>query len=238
MVDVSLKLQQKGVDLETILDEEEKSFKQAMRDMAWQVHDDIIQIANASLVTSRLDYINSMDFEDLGNLFIISIKEPGVHFENGFEAFDQKQGLIHGPHSKVSASGHRYNIVPFSHKGATTKESESKGQAYVSELKNTIKKMQQLAPPKEIRDRSGRVIGRVVAKTPKDIQGVTSGMIKIEKDYNKKKQSSYLTFRGVSEKSDPADWIHPGYKGLKAFEAVEKTIEDKIDVVIRQIFGV
>lgn len=237
MVDISLKLKQHGIDLETIIEEEEKIFKKAMRDVAWQVHDDIIQIASASLVTSRLDYIKSMDFQDLGNLFIISIGEPGLHFEDGFESFDQKQGLLNGPRSKVSASGHRYNIVPFSHKGATSKESERRGKAYVSELKNTIKKMKQLDPPKEIRDRSGRVIGRIVAKAPKDIEGVTSGMVKIEKDYSKKKQSSYLTFRGVSENSDPSDWIHPGYKGLKAFEAVEKTIEDKIDVIIRQVFG-
>ena len=235
MTDVKLKLEAKGIDLSSILEEQEKEFQKAIRGMAMSTYDGIVQQAQDKLDSSRQDYLKSLDFQDLGNIYIISIEDPGVYYEDGFASFDQKDGLLSGPKAKVSQDGKRYNVVPYQHRPFTEKRSP-KARAYQIQLKETVASMERISP-REIRDRSGRVMGHVVARATKEIEGYTSGMVQIEKNYGKSKSSTYMTFRGVSDVSDPKDWIHPGYRGLKAFEAAEKMIDDRVDQIIEVVFG-
>jgi len=107
---------------------------------------------------------------------------------------------------------------------------------HADQIRATVAKMEKIEP-REIRDRSGRIVGHVVAKATKDIEGYTSGLIKVEKQYNKTKQSTYMTFRIVSDNSDQSDWMHPGYAGLGAFDAAEEMLDDRMDNIINVIFG-
>lgn len=63
--------------------------------------------------------------------------------------------------------------------------------------------------------------------------GIYEGMTKLSHDYEKTTQSKYMTFRVVSDNSDPHSWWHPGYephhilKGVEAYCNPE--IEQKLD---------
>ena len=51
-------------------------------------------------------------------------------------------------------------------------------------------------------------------------------MIRTVKTYKSgAKRGQYLTFRRVSDMSDPKSWQHPGFKGLKAFPKVSQKAE-------------
>lgn len=61
------------------------------------------------------------------------------------------------------------------------------------------------------------------------------GLVKYQKVYKNKEgketvSSIYINYRTVSEKAKP--WIHPGFKGLKAFEEAEKDIATQIDKIV------
>ena len=47
-----------------------------------------------------------------------------------------------------------------------------------------------------------------------------NGMVRIVKSYQKATQSQYMTFRRVSDRSDPLSWWHPGYAGVHAAEKI------------------
>jgi len=238
-IDISYKLQMKGIFLDDIAKEQEKAIQEALKGLAMSTYDDIVTMAQDSLYTSRQDYIKSLDFERAGNkLFVISIKEPGINYEEGWKSFDEKPGLLNGPKARVTKDGHRYNIIPFQHRPSSKVRHPRLAQTgYYDQLRQTVSQMEKVTP-REIRDRSGRVVGSVVAKARKGIEGYTAGMVKIEKQYNERRQYTYMTFRGVSDNSSPDSWIHPGYKGLKAFDVAEKMVEDRIDQIISVIFGV
>ncbi len=46
------------------------------------------------------------------------------------------------------------------------------------------------------------------------------GLTRIVKSYSKTTQSQYMTFRRVSDKSDPSSFWHPGFKGVKIAESL------------------
>lgn len=228
----------KGISLDSITDEMEKGIQTGLHGIAMSAYDDIVQLANENLETTRQDYIKSLEFQQTGHLYIITIREPGYYYEEGFASFDQKPGLLHGPKSKVSKDGFRYNLVPFGHrKKDTTGMTPGPKKSYYEEINKVISSMHKIVPH-EMRDRSGRVVGSIVAQASKDVTGYGAGMIKVSKQYDKAKSSTYLTFRAVSEKSPSNTWIHPGYHGLKAFDVVEKMVDDRIDQIIQVVFGV
>lgn len=59
------------------------------------------------------------------------------------------------------------------------------------------------------------------------------GMIKIQKTYEKATQSQYISFRRISDLSDPLSWIHPG---LSAKHLAEEAInETDFDFITSQV---
>jgi len=62
--------------------------------------------------------------------------------------------------------------------------------------------------------------------------GIYEGMIKVQASYGKKTQSQYLTFRCVSDASNPMSWWHPGKKAQPHIQFVldscRPTIERKL----------
>mgnify|MGYP001581022848 FL=1 len=58
---------------------------------------------------------------------------------------------------------------------------------------------------------------------------IYEGMVKIQKTYEKATQSKYMTFRRVSDLSDPMAWIHPGFNAKNFAEsAINQTDFDFI----------
>ena len=230
---INIKVGKRGMSFVDITNKQEMELRKAIKNLALVTYDDIIQIAQSELVTSRQDYIKSLKFEDFGNLYVISITEPGIYFETGFDGFDQKSYLFRHKKARRSKEGYLYNIIPFRHEPKG--ERGQRDTNYHQELQETIKGMQKIN--REIYDRSGRPIGTVVGKANKNVEGITSGLIKVRKKYKKVNQNQYLTFRVISEKSPHDSWAHPGYKGIKAFDRAEELLDERVDQIINVIFG-
>lgn len=247
--DITLKLNMKGIDVNTILAEDEAIFKKAIKNLAYVAYDDIVQYANSHLVSARQAYIKSLNFEDNGNYYLISIDEPGLFFENGFKGFKMKEGLLSGPKHKTMTlkSGQvvRYNIIPFQHR-PKSKDIKPANMKKHEELEQVVRRMRKLPTEKEVvvKDREGRpvLVGHVVAKAkglPKT--NMFAGMIKtrpISEMGKARPHHTFTTFRMITDNTDDSKWQHKGFKGIKAFDAVEKTLEERIDQIIETVLGV
>jgi len=239
-MDINIKLESKGLSLNSLGIEQEKALQEAIKSLAHNVYDEILLTAKNTLNTSLRTYEKSLEFKEFGNIYLISISEPGIYFENGFSDFDMIPGLTGGSKAKVSKKGYKYNIIPFRHKPTSKAYGGNRKGNYYESLKKTVRNMNKIQP-REIRDRSGRVMGHVIAKAKSTESGITAGMIKVQKKYNTTKQSTYLTFRGVSDNPESksfSGWKHPGYPGLKAFNKVEKLLDSQVNDIIKVIFGV
>lgn len=176
---------------------------------------------------------------------VIATKKIAEQLENGTGPWDMKPMLLGGPKARVGKNG-RYNIIPFKHGTGGNQDSNRKAmptQVYqqARQLKATIKQANAM-----------KYGGRLPAQGKPGQNPTTGyqhkhdkyeGMVRVEKKYGKATQSQYMTFRVVSEKSDPDSWIHPGYqahniaKGVSDFckPAVERMLRDAATADLQEI---
>lgn len=64
------------------------------------------------------------------------------------------------------------------------------------------------------------------------------GMIKVQGDYGKTSQNTYMTFRRVSSNSDPNSWIRKATQGKNFFDRAEKEIDSVINDLMVHIIDV
>lgn len=170
---------------------------------------------------------------------IVATDKIGEDTERGMDPWDMKPMLLGGPKARFSKSGHKYNIIPFRHGvpsgNANSHFKQMPKDIYeaAKQLKPTVSKRVNLDlfgnehyqkvikygeklrgtelayPP--IKKRFPIVQNGVVRfATTQHKNGLYEGMIRVQAEYGKAKQNQYLTFRVVSEKSDPFSWWHPG----------------------------
>jgi len=164
--------------------------------------------------------------------------------EDGIEPFDMKAGLLASPKAKVGKDGKKYITVPYRHgtPGSVTMQAMPKS---VYNLANNLGFSRRNGMIKAFftgrrytwngkltesthgqRSHSGDHPG--VGYTWKT--GQYSGMVRM----GKQGHTQYLTFRRVSENSDPRSWKHPGVMPRPIREAViENTREDVLQLIRR-----
>ncbi len=171
---------------------------------------------------------------------VFSTSKHGAAIESGQEAKDMKPKLLASPKAKVGVNGKKYITIPFRH-GAPGSSTMA-------------------AMPKQIHDQAKKLnFSRVTASLPTRTYS-WGGRIK-EDDTGKRShsgahpgagyswktgkyqgmvkagsagQTQYLTFRRVSENSDPKSWRRPTIKPKPIREAViENTREQVQDMIIQ-----
>lgn len=169
-----------------------------------------------------------------GTLVIKSAAAKALEF--GTRPFDMKPGLLSGPKARTSKDGGRYNIIRFQHgtESTATTGTGLTGGDYKPRMPPEIKKAAEAAGGKPIAAaapwgmRSSTNIERLL-KTDKAAwkrltgERMYRGMGAVQHGYTWKAspwaglrkestghQTSYATYRAVSDKSDPYSWIHPG----------------------------
>lgn len=142
-------------------------------------------------------------------------------------AFDMKSGLLSGPKSKTSKDGTRYNIIPFSHQTSGLSDQA------LSALANNVRNFQT-----NIGLRTKLLPNGSMAHMGNN-QFVKSGGIDIP-------VSSYtwttghesgiqmgangpVTFRTVSDRSNPASWWYPAKQENPVFEAVWNATKNDVE---------
>ena len=181
---------------------------------------------------------------------VIAIKSIARDLEYGKNPWDMKPMLLHGPKARISkAGGARYNIIPFRH-GIPTKNPDANFRPMpkdvykqARQLKATFAKhsMEGGAYQKTLKH-GGKLLGtedkHPAARNPtsnyEHKAGIYEGMSRVANRYGKKTQSKYMTFRVVSENSDPRSWYHPGYEPHNIARAVSDYCRADVEAILRE----
>ncbi len=191
--------------------------------------DELIQEAHNKLNSTSIEYKSAispvvMENKLKGNVSLKG-KFPAM-LETGFTAFDEKIGFSRSPKKKkVNRWNGRdndpgwYLTIPYRHK------TSGKG-ALPSKI---IKEAKNLNYGEYLTESLVRSLGY---KPQTSFTGYKwrnakyDNLNRIVKTYKSgQKRGQYITFRRVSDKSDSKAWIHPGFRGIKAFPNVSRKAE-------------
>lgn len=256
IVDVEVLGSNAQLQLERVGAELEREFQAGLKRVVYAAYGEITRLAAERLKSTRQDYIKALrEPEEISeNTYLIQLADdeesghglPATWIEKGFARFDMKPGLLKGPRAKQGKSG-RYNTVPFSHHPEGTPT--TMGQAILQQGLKAIIRERNLSKivrdatgrPKQgpvARVRTGQQFRQISAKT-RNILGSHAkrldGLVKYQKTYETATQSQYLTFRRVSDNSDPNSWIHPGYEGAHIFPTVELYVKKQISRLMEDL---
>lgn len=202
------------------------------------------QVAQQGLTTTRADYLlglnadDSLQFPDaLTGVLTLRGKWPNM-LEEGFTAFDMKNGFSHSARKHSKQDGGWFLTIPFRHRSTGTTGSAVGGSAMPDDI---------YAQARALRG-GARLTGTEQNYPPatswngyQHKSGIYEGVKKISKTYDKATQNQYMSFRRVSNTSDPQSWWHPGFKGLKAIDIVESYAQDTFKKVfnktIKEVMG-
>ena len=201
--------------------------------------------AKLGLHSSRERYLANLKVIDEGRMTGVVLldytKDPLVRMiEEGASAFDQKEGFAKSDKRIEKDDGGWYLTIPLSQKTQGT-DSTWSGSVMPKEVYQAVKK---LDPGKSLKLSLNKDIPSQY-KAPSTRAAFTSlptsrqfeeykhkssiyqGILKIKDSTTG--QNSYMSFRRVSDKSDPAAWTHPGLDsrniGGKAYDSFNQSIE-------------
>lgn len=241
--------------LENIAPSVEDAINAAVKDLAYASYASIVAKAQAELTTTRQDYLNGLDFIDLGgNNFVITLDGDWANsLEEGFSSFDMTSKMLAS--SKMVEIGnragsswvqtsqpkgkeketHKFAHVPFERNPTSKAAGTSNMADAIREMTATNAAGMKQKLTSIFKDGSGNPMQGKVA-VGKSENPMVDGLTKYQKTYINESgksttQSVYINYRTVSENGKP--WIHPGFKGLKAFEEAEKEIVKQIDNILR-----
>lgn len=190
---------------------------------------------------------------------VIATKQIARDLEYGRGPWDMKPMLLNGPKARVGKNG-RYNIIPFRHGTSAKHGANAHFKAMPKDVLGQAKALKPsfaMMAPTKVRLPGGKIqtsmqpkalkwgsslSGTATAHPPRQNPttgyqhkaGVYEGMFRIRKRYEKATQSKYMTFRVVSDKSDPKSWWHPGYKPHGITKGVSDYCQPGVEAIIRE----
>jgi hypothetical protein len=249
-IDISGHLPKVGFDI--------AAMRERVYTLAEMVRGEWIRLAQQNLGSSSADYIAAIQPVEVdGNwAHIHLVGEFPNSIENGMAPYDMKPGLLNGPNAKRTKSGIKYNTVPFRHgtPGGTGKRVGAPMPITGTTAKGSPKSLiysaaKKLAVSSEKPGGGtawggrGGDMGGYGMRSQLPVKGGRpgayswksspyAGMTKIAKTYGKATQHQYVTFRRISENSDPNAWWHPGLKARKLVKQVHTYITDIVGRII------
>lgn len=200
--------------------------------------------ASKELTSSRKDFINSIIVGEEGRFrgFVMLVGQVPNMIEDGAEPFDMKIGFLKSDKKKMGSSG-PYLTIPrrFATPGALGESSVfsevlpeeiyaivKDRKSGTSTLGGAISRGAGLKLP-DIPEqfRVPEVRQKIVTKSRiwEAYQNKASkyeGLQRVQKTYESATQGQYISFRRVSNNSDPDAWIHPG---IAAHKFAEKALD-------------
>lgn len=241
--------------------EAEDAIDHTIKEIAAEFANKWIETANQELNSTRDRYTSSIRVVDegrmTGTILLDYSKDPLIKMiEEGASQFDQKEGFAKSTKKHIKKDGGWYLTIPFS---ATTPGSLGSA-ALPASIYSAVKKL----PINPTTNRSAGLntenvkVGSFAEPIPK--QKIKIPESQAFQEYKRKSsiyegvysskdkvtgQSSYGSFRRVSDKSDNNSWIHPGIeaaniaeKAMDRFEAnIETIASEKMDESLR-FFGI
>lgn len=199
-------------------------------DIAEAVRAHIISRAHVELHTSSQDYVMGVQPVKLdmpgkltaGGQIYATIVLTGMipnMIEQGWNGGDMKPVLLAGRNAKTGKDGTRYNTVPFRHgtPGVTGRNMPEMG----SQFRHVMKAQDAARLGKRVHDAAKKLKPgqRLPAGMAPKLRShhVTDIFASMVRQQGPARSTQYMTWRRVSDKSDPRSWIHPGIVGRHLF---------------------
>lgn len=190
------------------------------------------EFAKSSLKSTREQYIRSLVIGDEG-IYVGYVVLTGVFnnmIEQGADPFDMKEGFSHAKNVKIKKDGGWYMSVPMRY---ANPEALAENPAFSGKMPKGVYEVTKAQPVKkavkleqlpkinqekgvrnEIKTNKGVTFKKYEHKTP-IFQGIVRTEVPTPEGTKLKggaKHSQYMSFRTVSDNSDPDSWIHPGFE--------------------------
>jgi hypothetical protein len=251
MFSVRAKIEDLGFNLDLLNATMIETLRLAVRNLAFGAKDEWMRLAQARLHTSRDDYINGLrqaeSFSavkvDGQPVFTIQlVGEMPNNFEFGMESFDMKEvrpGWLGGRKAKISKDGNAYIRIPFRHSPTSTTGIGYSGKAKEAGLQNELRNaIRDYGLDRMIKTATGGVAAGAVKRIPKDapVHTYLQALTRIQEPTPDKKRArsiQYMTWRTMSEKSDPAAWIHPGLEAANLLPEVERWVDKELTNIVK-----
>lgn len=195
--------------------------------------------AQSSLKSTLPLYLMGLDFnsvvypygnDPLSGAVILRGTLPNM-LENGFGPFDEKVGFSKSSRKHISKNGGWYLTIPMRH---STPGSFMYGKPMTTKIYNQAKKLGNGDSLSVSGDQQMSWTGYMHKAN------INDGLTRIVKSYQNvntgktTKQSQYLTFRRVSNNSDPLSWWHPGYSGVKIASQLQSYAESTFKTMVEK----
>lgn len=112
-IDITEKIIDMGYDPSSITVDQELQLKMALSQLVDAAYAECKRLAQERLHKTRVDYLKNLNLYNTGSdSWTIDLGEQAQAYDDGFNSYNMKPGLLHGPNAKISAKGIPYNIVP------------------------------------------------------------------------------------------------------------------------------
>lgn len=243
----------------------QRVMREAARDLSIQVHAHIVEeVSNGpnKLNSSRDDYLQNLEIQQIDeDTWSIHLDGSAMWIEEGRKSGEMIDDLLRSPKAKMSASGHRYLVVPFKHnkgpsrmagyakdlQAAIKAEMKQRGIQYGGIEKNsdgspklgTLHKFSVSGPDHPIKPHGPiKSAGMGMGMPGQPRQGLTgtphlSNVSVVQKMVNGRAIKGIMTFRVVSDKQKGSGaWVHPGLAPKRFFDEAYKFAEDLWETTI------
>lgn len=214
-----------------------------------------VSLAQKNLGSTSRDYIAGIQLTVEDRVAVLELvgKLPNM-LERGWPGGDMREWMLKSPKAKQGKNG-PYLVVPFRH-GAPGTSGRNTGAPMPTSIHQVAK---QLAPTVSRPSAPGspggtKWGGRLhpglpMSKKAKEhltrkakpfhTTSLHMGMVRKQKTYEKATQSSYQTFRTISQHSNAPGkhWVHPGIKPRRFARDVQKHVEHIAEAVIITALG-
>lgn len=201
-----------------------------------------------NLHSTRNEYRKGIFQEETGDDSVVIGLTPrqsrlSMMIEDGSSQFDEKMGFSKSDKKKLGKNGQWYITVPFRY---ATSEALGESMSFSSKLPSPIQQMvkSQETPLNLSEIKSGAPeyadIGKNVTSGYQHKFNIYEGLHRVEiGSGSTEKRGAYMNFRRVSENSDPASWIHPGFEAKHLMEAAvdNMDISTLVDMVVDEFLS-
>ena len=173
-------------------------------------------------------YARTVHHNQRGELEVVVSADPAMtqSATDSRPAYDMKPGLLSGPHAKTAKDGHRYNVIPFSHK--FTNLSDDAIMALANNVKNFASAYgmrSKILPEGSVAYQKAGGYAHMGTPIPVSHYTWTTG----HESGIRLGDNGPVTFRVVSDKSDPASWWYPARRENPILEAVWEAVKNDIE---------
>lgn len=238
MVEVSVRLADMDVSLAM-----EPLFNQAVAEAInttlLVIKDKWQQEAQNKLNSTRMDYLMGLNFDSIeypfendpfkGAVTLLG-KWPNM-LEQGFPAFDMKTGFA-GSSKRIATKGGGWLLrIPMRH---STPGAFLHGRPMPPDIYAAARRLPHWG--------SLRVSGGEQTSWTgyQHRSNIYDRLTRVQHNYGSRTQSTYMTWRTVSNNSDPKSWWHPGFVGVHIAESLESfaktTFQRVLNINMNQVF--